>query len=263
MAAAAQSFYRMTEAELRQWVDTNPIHVNDWDRDYDGITPLYAAVHHIKSLSLVLWLLDEKGADVNKKIYNGQTPLHGTCSLDILNALLDRGADSTLLDNKFQSSIMTHAYNDNDEVSIEERMLEDLRARATIDMQDKDNGTAIHYACNREDETSATSIVHLLLQAGAYPTLTNEDGDMPLDLLRLLNPTYTTTIALLEGALTEVEKTWLLVKARRFIVAARSNFIPPHLQDRVARGQPFPQLALASVTGANKSTKERRRNSHK
>ena len=29
----------MTEAELRQWVEANPLRVNDWDRDEDVVTP--------------------------------------------------------------------------------------------------------------------------------------------------------------------------------------------------------------------------------
>ena len=97
----------MTKAELRQWVETNPGRVNEWDED--GITPLYAAVYHLNSLPLVLWLLDEKGADVNKRIYNGQISLHAVHSLDILNALLDRGADPTLLRDEGFSPLMQHA----------------------------------------------------------------------------------------------------------------------------------------------------------
>ena len=92
--AASARFHRKTEAQLRQWVDANPSRVNDLDER--GVTPLYAAVYHMKSLPLVLWLLDEKGADVNTRVTVGQTPLHALYSLDILNVLLDRGADPTL-----------------------------------------------------------------------------------------------------------------------------------------------------------------------
>ena len=53
----------MTEAKLRQWVDANPGWVND--RDMAGETPLYVAARFKRSLPLVLWLLDDKGADVN------------------------------------------------------------------------------------------------------------------------------------------------------------------------------------------------------
>jgi len=57
MAVAAEvTFWYMTEAELRQWVDAYPGRVND--RDWMGITPLFVAACHRKSLPL--WLLDEK-----------------------------------------------------------------------------------------------------------------------------------------------------------------------------------------------------------
>lgn len=79
----------MTEEELPQWFDANPTCINDWDRDEDGLTPLYAAIFHLKNLPLVLWLLDKEGADLNTNIFNGEAPLLAASSLDILNALLD------------------------------------------------------------------------------------------------------------------------------------------------------------------------------
>ena len=58
----------MNEAELRQWVEANPDKVNTWD--IDGCTPLYAAaMGRHKTLQLALWLLDEKGADVNPPLF--------------------------------------------------------------------------------------------------------------------------------------------------------------------------------------------------
>lgn len=109
MAAAAAElldFADMTEDQLLQWIDASPSRVNDLDED--GITPLYAAVFHLKNLPLVLLLLDEKGADVNTRIVEGQTLLHGACSLD---ALLDRGGDPTLVDDEHgQVPIMFFAF---------------------------------------------------------------------------------------------------------------------------------------------------------
>ena len=54
MAAAAAPIFlrRMTEHELRQWVDANPASVNDLNEV--GLTPLYAAVFYKKSLPLVV-----------------------------------------------------------------------------------------------------------------------------------------------------------------------------------------------------------------
>lgn len=143
----------MTGAELRQWVDANPPRVNDWDRGEDGMTPLYVAVCYIKSLPLVLRLLDENGADVNKKIYNGQTPLHAARSLDVLSALLDRVKDPTLLDDYDKSPLMYHTNLRG--IDVVACLLQDLRVRATVDVQDKDGHTALHFACFRESMDEA------------------------------------------------------------------------------------------------------------
>ena len=99
MAAVAvkMSFWDMNEAELRQWVEANPGRVNRMDRW--GFTPLYVAVCRLKNLSLTVWLLDEKGADVKARTKDGESPLHEARSLDILTALLDRGADPIMLYN--------------------------------------------------------------------------------------------------------------------------------------------------------------------
>ena len=56
-------------------------------------------------------------------------------------------------------------------------------------------------------------------------------------------------IALLEESLEDAEKTSLLVKARRLVVAARNIAAPSYLQDRVARGQPLPRVSLMPVAG--------------
>ena len=60
------------------------------------------------------------------------------------------------------------------------------------------------------------------------------------------------TIRLLEHALAEAEKASLLVKARRFTVAATTSSIaaaPSYVQRRVAQGQRLPHVALAPVAG--------------
>jgi len=83
---AAVDFYSMNEAEMRQWVEANPGRVNLWDRY--GCTPMYAAVWRLQSLPLTVWLLDEKGADVNATTSLGTTPLCVALFLDILTALM-------------------------------------------------------------------------------------------------------------------------------------------------------------------------------
>ncbi len=69
MAAVAVNtpeFRRMSEAQLREWVEASPERAND--KDSNGLTPLHAAVTKLKSLPLILWLIDEKGADVDGRI---------------------------------------------------------------------------------------------------------------------------------------------------------------------------------------------------
>jgi len=87
--------------------DANPTRVDDCDAG--GITPLYTAVNQ-NNMALVLWLLEEKGANVNNKSYWGHAPLHAPLHdavfLEILTALLDRGADPTVLNKKHQSALM-------------------------------------------------------------------------------------------------------------------------------------------------------------
>lgn len=247
MAAAAvpASFGRMNEAKLRQRVDANPGCVDDWDES--GDTPLFVAIHPLRSLPLVLWLLDKKGADVNGRLAYGLLPLHVACSLDILNALLDRGADPTLVDNCKQSSLTFYASDGQSDLVA--RLLQDPRVRATIDVQGGTDGdTALHGACHRGDEALATANVRLLLQSGANPLLINKRRKTPLSLVHDLHPTYTTTTALLEQALVAAELTSLLVKARRLIVAANANVILPYLQGRVVRARTLPPVTLRQLT---------------
>ena len=238
MAAAAGAelldFDTMTEDELRQWVDASPSRVNDWDWDEDGITPLFTAVYHMKSFPLVLWLLDEKGADVNMRVVNGQTPLHGARSLDVLSALLDRGANPTLPDDNNWCPLMCLAYYGG--VDMVARLLQVRSVRNTVDEQESSGWTAFHFACFRmDDETLTASIVQLLLQAGANPNFIDQNQDTHFDLLLHYYPDDTTTIALLNQALAAAEVTARPVKARRLVVATTTSATLFYLQNRVAQ----------------------------
>jgi len=246
-------FRRMTEAELRQYVGANLTSVNEWDQD--GITLLYTVFYDMRSLSLVLRLLDEKGADVNRRSRSGNTALHGARSLDILNALLDRGADPTLLNIKHLCPLLN--YTNFEGVDRVARLLQDPRVRATVDMRYMGE-TVLHFACFREDddETVTTSIVHVLLQAGASPIVIDDEWKTPLAVLQERHPTYTTTIALLEQALAAAEVTSLLVKTRRLVVATNFSMTPPYLQGRVAQGTPLPRVTL--VCGNQRAKKRRK-----
>jgi hypothetical protein len=51
-------FHDMNEAELRQWVESNPGSVNCMDML--GVIPLLAAVCHFKSVPLIQWWRKER-----------------------------------------------------------------------------------------------------------------------------------------------------------------------------------------------------------
>ena len=90
-------------------MEANPERVNDSDDD-GNCTPLFAAVSYLDSLTLTLWLLDEKGADVNGRAYFGATPLFNADSIGMLIVLLDHGADPTMLADNDDPSLMIHAF---------------------------------------------------------------------------------------------------------------------------------------------------------
>jgi hypothetical protein len=244
-------FHLMTRVQLRQWVEANPERVND--RDGHDSTPLYAAARQLKSLPLVAWLLDEKGADINARAWYGNTPLHAAATLDILIALLDRGADPTVLTNHGWTPLMSQAFDGR--VDCMARLLQDSRVRATINVQNNNGDTALHIACDSDDGTSTTSIVHLLLQAGANPAVTNNDGETPLAVRRHHYTSRNAAIALLEQA-PDAETTSLLVKARRLVTVSRNTVAPFYLQRRVVDGLPLPRVALAPMAAGSDENEE-------
>ncbi len=165
MTAAADerlSFRDMSEAVMRQWAEANPGRVND--RDRDGYIPLYVAAWDSESLSLVVRVLGEKGADVNAPSSSNQTPLHIASSPDIASALLDRGADPARVSTDRWSPLMQHVqYGSADVVA---RLLQDPHVRATVNVQDGEGRTVLHLACRCGLPNAAALIVHSLLQAG-------------------------------------------------------------------------------------------------
>lgn len=165
-------FVDMSDAQLLQWMEANPGRVND--RDSLGMTALYDSADFEEICPTLLWLLDVKGVDVNATTSWGATPLHGADNLPTLIALLDRGADPTLVTPYGTTPLMLQASASGGDVGIVERLLQYLRVRATVNMQDKRGNTVLHYACK------SAANVHFLLQTGANPNITNNDGGTPL-----------------------------------------------------------------------------------
>jgi len=248
---AAVELHMMSEPELLQWVEANPGRVND--RDSLGHTPLLIAALLLRDLPLTVWLLDEKGADANARCVRGSTALYGARSLAILTTLLDRGADPAVIADSGATLLMMQAgFGSVDMVA---RLLQDPRVQTTVNAQitrsqsqSNRRKTALHIACTNENETWATSIVHLLLQAGTDPKVTDDYGQTPLAYLRHFLPSRHAAIALLEQA-PDAEKASLLIKARRLVVATISNVIAPSCpQSRAARDEPLPRVVLTPVT---------------
>lgn len=237
-------FRAMSKVELRSWVEANPDRIND--KDEEGFTPLFRAAQG--GLPLVLWLLNEKGADVNAKAYCGNTALFSAASLEVLNALLDRGADPIALSNHGTTPLM-HYVSGRRRYGMVNRLLQDPRVRATSDMQDQNGNTALHYACLSTTESCAGEIPNLL-PAGANSALTNNQGKTPLASIRLVRPRRWAAIRYLEQA-PDAEKTWVLVKARRLVITAASSTTPSYLQGRVTRGEPLPCVELMPVESSH------------
>jgi len=76
---------------------------------------------------------------VNGRAYRGLNPLHIAKSLNVLNALLDRGADPTLVDDNNRSALMYCVVRG--EADYVARLLQDPRVQATVDAQDSEEGT--------------------------------------------------------------------------------------------------------------------------
>ena len=164
-------------------------------------------------------------------------------------ALLDRGADPTVLNRKKQSPLMYQSIFGSYECVA--RLLQDQRVLATINAQDENGNTALHEASLRNEK------VRLLLQAGANPAIKNRRRQTPLARLRekheedpgrVWSTRYYTTIALLEEypvAKKDAEKASLLVKARLAVAAtaaSTTNTVPSCLHGRVAAGHPLPAV---------------------
>ena len=171
-AAAAEmlEFADMSVEQLRQWVEANPGRVND--QDSEGRTPLSAAAGKEEGLSLVVWLLDEKGADVNATDSDGDNALHYARTPDILTALLNRGTDPIMTDPYGMLPLMSQALTGS--VDVVAHLLRDPRVRATVDAQTRRGTTALRHACDNM-EKDAVPKAHLLLQAGVNPTITDID----------------------------------------------------------------------------------------
>lgn len=234
MWVIAEKLQEMTEAQLVQWVQGNTARLH---LRHNGATVLHVSAGlYLNSLPLVVWLVDEMGVNVNAITASWQNALHTTSSFDILNALLDRGADPLRQCRYGRTPLMRHTWFQR--VDFVERLLQDPRVRAAVNMQDRRGHTALFEVAALKN-TETVRLVHLLLQAGCDPAVTNNRGQTAMFFLPSSDSTLDAAVFMLTQA-PEAEKSSFLVKARRLAVASTSP--PSCLQARVAQGQPLPRL---------------------
>lgn len=237
----------MTGAEVKEFLSANPGSINLRDQSGKGQTVLCAAVAFFKSVPLIAWLIDEKGAGVKRRSGNGEFPTHAARSVDLLNALLDRGADPTKRNDVKYTPLMQNALFGR--VALVARLLEDPRVRATADMRERNNHSALSLAGYHRVEANATPIVRLLLEANANPILPDWNmKETPVAFLRRLHPNHHSTIAALEAAMGRTEATLLLVNTCRLVfpetdTAAQLRYV----RTKITKLRPVPQVVLWKV----------------
>lgn len=239
----ALDFLKMTELQMQAFVERNPTrHVDD--RDSRELTLLLVASKQC-STAFVRWLVDSKGANVSRLVgQRRETSLHRAACPATLSFLITRGADPVVIDRDGWTPLMFQTGLGHPECVA--RLLEEPRVLATIDAQSTSPVTAwqvgtsaLHIACQSAIDTDQTRIIELLLEAGANPALETHDGETPLDFLRENESDTHVAIALLECALSEPQRTFLLSKSRHLIDVL-------HLMTKTAK--------KAEETGAPKPT---------
>lgn len=85
--------------------------------------------------------------------------------------------------------------------------------------------------------------VQLLLEAGANPSITNDRGKMPYDVLvtRFPGPGHLPVRRLLQQPLLDQEHSLFLIKARRMVIRHGNA---TWVEERVAQGEPLPHVEL-------------------
>jgi hypothetical protein len=195
-------------------------------RGFFDKTPLMEAAQ--RGHDAVVARLLELEADVGSVDNDGRTAAHWACvhnHASTLALLLDDGASINAHDNHARTPLIMAGYHGaTDCVKL-------LLARGgdALELNATDNcgDTALHEAAHRNRAT----IIQLLLQAGANPTIRNNQGRTLLDLT-----TNAQCIALLQSSLAASHAARALLKHRALIDAAYA--IPKARNDAADKGEP-------------------------
>jgi len=134
-------------------------------------------------LEVVQHLVDY-GADIDIKNNDDATPLHRACTgghLEVVDLLVSSGADPTV-QTEFQWTPLMCA-SSWCRVDVVRYLLGIKAVRTTIEAQSEHGHTALHHALWITDITPADrlEVLKLLVEAGANPTVTNNEGHTPMD----------------------------------------------------------------------------------
>ena len=143
-------------------------------KDEDGETPLYRA--SFWNLVGIAKLLIENGADVNAKDTYGFTPLYWASYkgyADIAKFLIDNGADVNAQNNYGWAPL--YCALDLNQIGIAKLL---IKNGADVDAQNKEGWTPLHKAAFWEK----IDIVKVLIENGVDPSIKNNDGKTAIDL---------------------------------------------------------------------------------
>uniref|UniRef100_A0A4W6ER57 Euchromatic histone-lysine N-methyltransferase 2 n=1 Tax=Lates calcarifer TaxID=8187 RepID=A0A4W6ER57_LATCA len=149
----------------------------------DGYTGLHHAAK-LGNLEIVNMLLETGQVDVNAQDSGGWTPIIWAAEhkhVDVIKALLNRGADVTINDKELNVCLHWAAYAGN--VDIAELVLNSGCSLASVNMH---GDTPLHIAARE----GYLECVTLFLSRGADIDIMNREGDTPLTLARVDTPVW-------------------------------------------------------------------------
>jgi hypothetical protein len=298
----ASKFDDVNEEALRAWVDVNAKKIKYWQPI--EIESFWRAVIHRMPFSFLQWLVDEKGVNVKGWLYDGETALHyPSLSVEKMAFLLDRGVDPSVSSRNGRTPLHVHcSFRRYEAVKLllqYPRTIAAINRVATVfDMYTTALYLTLKRVMREEPLTEdALSIFKLLLAHGAQPNRNDIAEFIGLGYLRRRYTTQSSNIwgppeplaflpfgdglpnnlpalklaaiALLEQAIFDPDRTYLLSKARwlaettghlNTIKEATNDspspqdqkqkllaFAPAYLTKRIAKGVEGEEIALPLV----------------